>query len=425
MNTNYLDRFKVNEGSKHSEGKRGIWITAVIFWGVAAMTLVPIFIASGYTVYWSDDICTAKANGTHTIIEALKNVIHWWLTWQGTYTGAFLEVALSPLNGFGFAQLHVVMVLNIMLFSASLWTFINAICRSMGVSKRKYSILFFSLCVIGIFGFTGWTEVFFWFVGAMVYSFPMSFCLLGLAAALQSKSFKGMCISGLFMFLASGGSLEIAGISCFTMLGICIIKWMTKSLRKIDFVIFGTAVFGALVNTVAPGNYIRHAVIDDTGLHIGKAIIYTVLEVLQTVEGLLFDTSCILLIFVAFVFGATTESTKEYRGGGGLCMIILLCIVSPLVTCFPVFLGYSETVFPNRCLFIETIVIICSFMIIAAVGGYIIKEKGILVCKGEIYVGAVAFLIAISSVNSTWRISQSVPFQMWKEIARDSYKNIM
>lgn len=106
-------------------------------------------------------------------------------------------------------------------------------------------------------------------------------------------------------------------------------------------------------------------------------------------------------------------------------MIILLCIVSPLVTCFPVFLGYSETVFPNRCLFIETIVIICSFMIIAAVGGYIIKEKGILVCKGEIYVGAVAFLIAISSVNSTWRISQSVPFQMWKEIARDSYKNIM
>lgn len=51
MNTNYLDRFKVNEGSKHSEGKRGIWITVVIFWGVAAMTLVPIFIASGYTVY--------------------------------------------------------------------------------------------------------------------------------------------------------------------------------------------------------------------------------------------------------------------------------------------------------------------------------------------------------------------------------------
>lgn len=415
----------VNGEPLNIEKKRSWSVLEVVVFGVAAMTLIPIIIASAYTFFAADDFSVVNETriyGTNVIVAAVKFAINWYFTWQGTYTSAFLMIALSPLNGLGYIQLCAVMIFNIILFSLSLWAFVNAVCKSLNVDKIKYAGLFFSLCIIGIFGFTGWTEVFYWFVGATVYSFPMSFCLLGLAMALQSKSKKGICASGALMFLTGGGALEIAGMGCFVLLGICIMKWITKSVKIKDYIIFGFAVLGALINTVAPGNYVRHERIDDTGLHFGTAVIYTVLEVLRTIEELLFNTPCVLLILAAIAIGVSIGKVKKIQNKKMLRVLIWFCAITPFVTCFPVFLGYSRDHFPNRCKLIETIVIICAFMIIAAVIGYIMSEKIESLRKGEIYVGIVLFMVTMFSINPAWRVSQSVPGQMWQEIGHGSYK---
>lgn len=394
---------------------------------VAALAFLPVIIASWYSFYSHDDFTTVqsgRAYGTNFIIAGLKYAVDWYFSWQGTYTSSFLMIALSPLNGFGLLQLRVVMVLNILLFGVAMWVFISAVCKSLYVEKTKYTVLFFSLAIIGIFGFTGWTEVFYWFVGATVYAFPISFCLLGLALVLRAKSLKGNCAAGALMFLASGGALEIAGLGCFVLLGICVVRWLNQSLKKKDFMIFGFAVLGALINTVAPGNYVRHEVIDDTGLHFGTAAIYTVLEVLQTTETLLFNTPCILLIVIAVMIGAVIGKTKKIQDIKAVCTVVLLCAVTPFVTCFPVFLGYTMLdEFPNRCKFIETIVIVCGLVLIAAVAGCLMSEKIYSLRKGELCVGIALFLIVMSGTNPTWRASQSVAGQMWKEIARGSYRD--
>lgn len=314
------------------------------------------------------------------------------------------------------------MLLNFILFIVSLWTFIDAVCTSMNAEKIKYVAVFWALCVMGIFSFTGWTEVFYWFSGAAVYSFPMSFLLLGVAIALRTKGIGEKCVAGVLIFLAMGGALEIAGVGCFVLLGICILKWLTNSLKIRDGFIFGTAFLGALINTVAPGNYIRHAVIDDTGLHLGMAVIHTVLEVMQTVEALLYDVPCILLIIAAVIIGASIDRAENTVDKKILFMIVLLCLLAPFVTCFPVFLGYSMTAFPNRCKFIETVVIICAFVIISAVAGYVMSEKLRSMRKGETCVCVILFLILMSSLNPSWRASQYMVVQMWEDVARGSYK---
>lgn len=413
-------------GHKWDEERRPVWITEAILLCIAVLVLLSVIVTSWYTFYSHDDFTTvqsARGYGTNLIVAGLKYVVDWYFGWQGTYTASFLMIALSPLNGLGLIQLRIVMVLNVVLFGASLWVFINAVCRSLHVEERKYSILFFSLAVIGIFGFAGWTEVFYWFVGAMVYAVPMSFCLLGLAMALHVKSRIGICTSAVFMFLASGGALEIAGLGCFVLLGICGVRWLNRSVKRKDFIIFGIAVLGALINTVAPGNYVRHEVIDDTGLHFGTTMIYTVLEVLQTVEDVLFNTPCVLLILVAGMIGAIIGKTKKMLDKKVACAISFFCAVTPFVTCFPVFLGYSMLdEFPNRCKFIEMIVIICGFIFVAAIWGCIMSEKIYLLHKGETFIGIVLFLILVSAINPAWRASQSVSAQMWKEIAKGSYK---
>lgn len=340
------------------------------------------------------------------------------------YVYFYNDSVSPPLNGLGLVQLRAVMILNVLLFNAALWIFVRAVCRSMHVKETSYTVLFFLLCVIGIFAFTGWTEVFYWFVGSTVYAFPMTLCLLGLTMTLQAKSFKGNCAAVLLMFLASGGALQIAGAGCCVLLGICVIKWLNKSIKRRDYIIFGIAVLGALINTVAPGNYVRHEILDDTGLHFGATAIYTVLEVLQTVETLLFNTPCILLILVAVMIGAVIGKTKKIQNIKIVSAVILLCVITPFVTCFPVFLGYSSTLdeFPNRCKFIETIVIVCGLVLIAAIAGCLMSEKLHSLRRGELCVGLALFLIVMADTNPAWTASQSVPGQMWKEIARGSYR---
>lgn len=426
MQETVIENGNLNRGGGKSN--RGYtWIAVVTLLGTAAFVLIPVIVASWYTFYSHDDftnVHSARALGSNLIISALKYTIQCYLTWQGTYTSIFLMIAISPLNGLGLMQLRAVMILNILLFNAALWIFVCAVCRSMHVEETRYSILFYSLCVIGIFAFTGWTEVFYWFVGSTVYAFPMTLCLLGLAMTLQAKSAKGNFVAGLLMFLASGGALQIAGVGCCVLLGICVIKWLDKSIKRKDYIIFGLAVLGALINTVAPGNYVRHDIIDDTGMHLGAAVIETGLEVLQTVETLLFNTPCILLILAAVVIGAVIGKTKKVQEIKVVWAVVLLCAVTPFVTCFPVLLGYSSTLdeFPNRCKFIETIVIVCGFMLIAAIAGCMMSERLYSLRKGELCAGVALFLIVMSSTNPAWRASQSVPGEMWNEIARGSYR---
>lgn len=411
---------------QYTEKCQFMWMLEILLICAAVLTFIPIMITSAYTFYSADDfsvISDAGRYGTNTIICALKYAVQCYFTWQGTYTSSFLMVFLSPLNGGGYVWLRAVMISNVLLFGGSLWVFVKGVCRSLNMDKINYQILFYSLCIIGVLAFQGWTEIFYWFTGAMVYSFPMSFCLLGAGIALQSNNIKGICVSALLMFFSAGGSLEIAGIGCFVLLGVCFVKWTLKKVEIKDYIIFGFAFLGALINTVAPGNYVRHAAIDDTGLHIGRALIFTVLEVARNVEELLFDTPCIFLVFVAGIIGASVGKRAHYkkiRGGG---TIVVLCIMAPFITYFPVFLGYSKLGVPNRCKFVETIVIILALMIIGAISGHAVNEKINLLRIGKLCIGVVVLLIIISSLNPSWRLSQLVPAQMWERIADGSYKN--
>lgn len=402
-------------------------------WGVAfcicmvLLVTIPVIVASRYSVYHADDFCHANDVGVFggnigaLLIASLNFAKTKYLEWQGTYTSMFLQAFLSPLNGFGTIQLGIVMVLNVMLFIVSLFVFIKAVCEKLSIGNRNIWIVF-SLCIVGILGFESWQEVFYWFSGAVSYTFPMSFCLSGIAAALQSKSLKGSLAAAVLMFLASGGTLEVAGTGCFVLLGICIVKYVQKSVQIKDYVVFGSAFAGALINTVAPGNYVRYDVIDSSGLHLGRAIITAVLEVVYRLEELLFNTPFVLVILIALILGAFIGKSGKAIDMKLVPFVIVMNVMVPIVTCFPVCLGDSGGGFPNRCQFIESVVLVIALVIIFGMIGWVFTEQLNLLLKKETLLVWGLFLIMMANVNPSWKLSQLISAKMWNELAYGSYK---
>lgn len=224
------------------------------------------------------------------------------------------------------------------------------------------------------------------------------------------------------MFMASGGTLEVAGTGCFILLGICIVKKIANIVEYRDYLFFATAVIGALINTIAPGNYIRQSMIDSTGIHIHLAFLGAICETIKTTEVLLCDTPFSLFLLFVFLIGIKTGG----RGGGNekcLALVLLLSIVEPVVTCFPVILGYSGSSFPNRCKFVETVIIVIMLVLIAVIAGDLlggrIKERFF---TKEMYILLVVPLFVMPSINDGWRLTESVPYKMWEQMADDSYK---
>lgn len=410
---------------KDSLMKKNSCFTLLFCW-LTAITVIPIIIVSGYTFCHADDFIHANAVGMYgesvgkLFVASLKFSKKMYFTWQGTYTAMFLQAFLSPLNGFGDVQLHIVMILNAVLFIISLLLFIDSVCIKLNLSS---SWIISSLCIVGVFGFTGWEEVFYWFSGATSYSFPMSFCLLGIAIMLRFENTMKVCLGGaVLMLLASGGTLEVAGTGCFVLLGICIIKKITGSIRIKDFIVFGMALTGALINAMAPGNYVRYDVIDDTGLHFGTAVLSTILEVVHSLENLVCDTPLVLIIIIATIVGAYNGRNLKQKDPKLLGYVALLCVGTPFVTCFPVCLAYGSGYFPNRCRFIEIVVWVIVLILLASIVGYVKSGQIISLFKKEVCIIVIMFLIIMANSNFSWRLSQSVPWIMWENIAQGLYK---
>lgn len=225
------------------------------------------------------------------------------------------------------------------------------------------------------------------------------------------------------MFLASGGTLEVAGTGCFALLGICAVKRVEKTVKAGDYIVFLVAVLGAVLNTAAPGNFIRHSAIDESGLHIGSAIIFTCSQILGTLEKLLLDTPFIIIIVISLIVGGCIRKDRKMINHKIIGIICTISILMPFVTCFPVCLGYSKDVFSNRCEFIETVILTISIEIIVIVFGYLFYDKLTFLRKIETYFVLILFCIVIVQVNSSWKISESVPVQMWQQISKGMYRD--
>ena len=101
-----------------------------LFAGIGTLTaiyLISIYLwAAAYTILAADDFSHGVSLGLYKaffplhLFGSLAFMLKLYISWQGTYLSMFLQALLSPINGYVYPQLRIVMVVNA-------WNVINQI----------------------------------------------------------------------------------------------------------------------------------------------------------------------------------------------------------------------------------------------------------------------------------------------------------
>lgn len=359
-------------------------VRGIITAGSVAVLLVLVLIevwAASYTVYNADDFSIANSmrpygdSAWEYLQACFRYIKRTYMSWQGTYSSMFIWTSINPLNELGLPQLRVVMVLNTLLYVFSL-LFLIFIVFNVFLKGHYHLKLFVSACaVFMIMNSRAYPEAFFWFNGAATYTFPITCLFIALGFLILSNTANRHKIpyavfASLFGIGSQGGSLAIAGIGCYVVLVLCLLFWLrSKKISAANLAVAFIFLAGALVNTAAPGNYVRHEQFG-AGIHPTAMIAPTIRLYLKEIKLIVTnDQFCIILLLLilcgAVLYGKLQYDIKLYTIISGLLLI------TPLVAIFPVVLGYAGSEdMPNRVLFIINTVTVLVYANMAMAAGY-------------------------------------------------------
>lgn len=382
--------------------KRVITICSIIAIVIMAGTMI---ITSAYTVFAADDYTHADSVGAlHVsffsyLLASIRYSKNMWLTWQGTYFSMFIQAFLSPINNFGMPQLRVEMVLNSVCLFASVILFIFTVFRKLDKENSYVKWLITALVIFVITNFSVYTEIYLWFSGATSYSIPLTMLMFGLTFYLKmddSDAKKYPILSGIFGFIAMGGSLTIAGMGCYAVFLICIYRCLRdKKLINKSSIVFAVYFLGALFNTVAPGNFRRQGIVLDlygqvtyTGIRPIDAVIVSMDTASQQIITNVKNTNFLFILVLTFLVSYMMKREKAQIDFNRV--VISVCgLLTAFVTLFPYCLANLSSKMQNRVDFIVTIAIVLSFMNLAFVLGETVRALT------EEHVVAVSALLAV------------------------------
>lgn len=370
--------------------KANVWKGAVVVLNVLVIFLMvyTVTAGAGYTVLLGDDYTHGVRVGVfhvpllQYIAASFRYMKEIYLDWQGTFFSMFLQALLSPVNNFGMGQLKIVMVVNALLFFAALfgvvWAATGIVLREEKAAHIRltvYSVILFAILDADVF-----TEIFFWYSGAVSYSMPLSCALLAVLCFLLSNreccSYKKrvllIVIGAVLSFLASGGSLAVSGTGCYALVLLTLGFYLVRRKLSVgNIVITAVGIAGALVNVAAPGNFSRHTYNSGGDSHAWR-LVQSVKWAVKTVWGetgrltkeTLFGVMLIAMLLIGIRLSKSLGTAVRAYGS-----ISILALAAGYVTAFPVALGYGGPEFPNRCYFVLDVVLALSFLNFALFAG--------------------------------------------------------
>ena len=368
-------------------------LKSLVFVALAVVIAFPHLMLARYTVPGADDFSCANAVSVlredHNVLSSAiiytKNV---YRTWQGTYTGELI-MGLEPSVRESFRGIRVILIMAVVLFAASLIALVYTVCRKFfgltsGQAWAAGLITEFMAFNISLTG-----ELFSWYTGAAVYTFPLIAIFLCLTFSIRSY-FDGKLLyavlAAVFGIIGAGGSLEVVGFGCAAYLMLLVvytagIKNIKANVKRIAFlyVPFVLTVAGALLNTAAPGNFARHDVMEAGGeFAVVPTFASSWYNLLTHIGGLITAYMLPLALVILFVICICSVSKIVIRG-----RVLALCIAGAafiaVVTIFPVILGYGTYnidayISSTRIIYMFDLVIVLVLLLLACATALYIRE---------------------------------------------------
>lgn len=423
-------------GEKVKERKYGEILISIVCLIIIAGTVGVLTVGAGYTVLLGDDFTHGVRVGAFHVsfpsylAASFRYVKDLYLDWQGTFFAMFLQAFLSPINNFGLSQLKAVMMGNALFFFLSLlsllWVSLSFL-KGEFLSLRLFILTFFFVAVTNA---DVYTEIYFWYSGAVAYSMPFSVLLTALTLLLlmnrgtMSPGKKRGCAicAGILLFLSSGGSLAVAGCGCYvTLLLTGVFYLRSRRISVPNIAVLAAGVIGALANVVAPGNFARHDGTAGAGLHFVQAAVYTVHMFLEE-TGRLFRETVVGLVFLMmiaaglYLAGKCEVALREYG------MITVLALGAGLAAYYPVALGYSSDYIPNRCYFIIDTTLVLSLLNLALFVGICLHRRLNLPADGRT-ISILLYICLAAWIVSPLSLAEMPLYRVARSVHNGTYRN--
>lgn len=377
-------------------------ITLMCLLILAVIVVMPFFLTCRYLVFSLDDLTNMLEvklemdAGRGLIMASIIKAIETYKEWQGSFFGNFFTYFILGIVNLDVVRLRVAAFIWVTLFFYANYCMSNLIVKAFWEKpKLEYKLIVFILIVC-----TGTCamvpgEILYWATGVGMYTIPFSFAIIGLDCYVEyigdCKNSK-MIAATILGFLASGGSLQMAAlvnvIYLYVVLNLLVKRKITWK-RVIPFVM---AFIGAVINVIAPGNYVRHDITAPEGIHVGQAFSNTALSLFGYATWFMKHTYILIavMLFFLFILCIKDEVRKDI-----VCPVIagILGILGIGITIFPVVLGYNGSGMPNRCVFLLNELYAFFFIYFTVCVGGWIKEKHKLIVKKFIWVSAIVLVL--------------------------------
>ncbi|WP_026652329.1 DUF6056 family protein [Butyrivibrio proteoclasticus] len=387
-----------------------------------------------YSVIVSDDFWYAadtkmKNTNFFQYLVASWNYMVWvFNTHQGTYFSEFFNVFFNPVNNDGFPTLRIMMVLNAVLSFGSILFLVFATLKNMFKGELHIKLTIAALVIFVITQYDSFYETYFWYTGATVYSYPLSLATIGLAFMFlatnkEHKKKKLFTVLGcIFGFLGVGGSLAISGTACYFALCAVVYYFIRdKKIEKCSLFVFLSMFIGSLINTIAPGNYVRLSSVNDTGLNIAVILKDTRSE-FHSINSWLFDRTnfWVILLIAAlcgfFLAGKLIVDKKAYF------ISSIFAVLSQFVTIMPVVMGYNVPWMPNRCIFVAVFAIALSYVNLAVMIGWLVTDSMNSEARGYV-LAAIIMALVFCEGTCTYQPKSYMTYQLNRQLSERVFQD--
>lgn len=315
------------------------------------LMIFPYAKSASYSVFVSDDFARAiylkgSEESLHDHIRLAIDLLKANYFQKGGYYTNILSIAvLSPINILNIRGLGFVMEINVWAYYLSIVFLLYNILRMTIVNRTWGGVI----CVCIVYLLTEYMQMqesFYWLTSALAYTFPAECILCGISCFLiyvRTKK-KWVYVLGIILgIIGCGGNLNVPALGCSLILLILIYYYLKERNINIDYMVwFAIWIVFSLVNTLAPGNYVRHSKIDDTGLHPIKAVFGAFMRVYKKKYlNIVSDTDLLFVLLLLLLCGYFIVLKESLNQKYYACISIIALLV-PIIVAYPLALGYNS-----------------------------------------------------------------------------------
>ena len=397
--------------------------------------LFAYLLAAFFVVPAGDDFTNALSfiginNEVGFLSQAISQTIETYMNWQGTYTGVFYTYYMAWFVRGGYIALRLECFFVILLFFIVFYFLFKEVTRLFCAESFCLSVFFYVCFILWTFPKLAVDSTFYWHTGIGVYTIPLIFAACSIIVAMKWQRIeigKGVFVFGcICAFLGAGGALQISAIQCaILLLFVCIhcINEKKIGFKRSDW-IFLSAFVGSILNTVAPGNFVRKETSIDNEFGVIQALVDSALSVMKVIVSDFTNIYYLIIVVLILIVGGQLAKSNnlEYKHPF-LFSVYIGC--SLIIMDFPVKLGYgSWDYWPTRSRFIEKICIVVTLIAIILYWSGWLYRKNILIINKQSY-GMITLILAVMLL-ANFNISEmksSFPLKIYKEWVKGNLDN--